>query len=238
MEAPGAEAVEVAAFLTKRGVPPNARLLDVPCGLGYRALLLAKHGFRVTASDSNRVAIDAARARVPADLGERLRYRLAPRESLPGLFPSDAFDAILCLDHALGRGPRSEDVAFLRRLRSHLAAGGVLLVDLLHMDFFALRPRPFAYHVIGDIEQHEFRSFDSLSGMLELTWNFYQRDGEDLRHRGNSTLRLKLLVPGEARQLLEDAEWRVEGIYGGWNQEPVTPDRRRLIVVAQPAARS
>lgn len=237
MAAPGTEAVEVASFLMKQGLASDARLLDVPCGLGYRALLLAKHGFRVTGSDSNRVAIDAARARAPTELSERLRFRVAPRESLPGLFPSDTFDAILCLDHALCHGPPSEDVALLRRLRSHLAPGGLLLVDLLHMDFFAVRPRPFAYHVIGEIEQHEFRSFDPLSGVLDLTWKFYQRDGEDLRHRGNSSVRLRLLVPQEARQLLEEAGWRVEAIYGGWNNETVTPDRRKLVLVARAAAR-
>lgn len=234
---PSAEVEDIAAYLDATGVPRSARILDAPCGIGKRAFALAERGYRVTAVDPNEIAIGALQARVPAELSQRLEYRHAARETLPGPPVSDAFDVLLCLDHALGRGSREDDVALLERLRGHLSLGGLLLVELLHRDFFAARPRPFAYHVIGDLEQHEFRSFDPLTGVLGLTWKFYQRDGEDLRFRGSSSAKLQLVTPNGVRRLLGEAGWRLEAVHGGWNREAVSSDRRKLVFVARPAAR-
>lgn len=224
-------------FLAKEGVADDARVLYVPCGIGRRAFALADRGYRVSAVDPNAIGIEAVRARVPAAIRDRLTFLAAPWEALPGTGADERFDVILCLDHALGRHSEAEDVAFLRRLGDHLVPEGRLVVDLLHRDFFAARPRPFAFHVLGNVEQHEFRSFDSLSGELELTWRFYERDGESLRHRTDSSVRLRLFTPHEARELLEAAGWRVDGAWGGYGREPIHAERRKLVLLARPSAR-
>ncbi len=230
-----AEAEDIVRFLQDANVPAGGRVLDAPCGLGWRAQGLAQHGFRVTAVDPNEVAIDALRRRTGKRLADRLEYRSAPLSEFPGLGPEEPFDVLLCLDHAICRDPPRDDGAFLRRLRGHVAAEGRLLVDLLHRDFFAARPRPFAYHVLGGIEQHEFRRFDAATGILELTWKFYQRGGQDLRFRGTTSARLRLVSPHEATALLEGAGWAVEALHGGWGREPASPDRRKIVLVARPA---
>lgn len=232
------DADDIAAFLADAGIPEGARILDVPCGIGRRAHTLAERGFRVTAVDANPVAIEALRRRISERIGDRLDCRPAPRETMPDLPADERFDVILCLDHALGRGPPEGDTALLERLRAHVPEGGVLLMDLLHRDFFAARPRPFAYHGIGDVEQHEFRTFDAVSGVLDLTWKFYRKEGEDLRFQGSSSARLRLLSPREVEGLLAAAGWRVEAWHGGWDKEPISADRRKLVLVARPAARS
>ena len=78
---------------------------------------------------------------------------------------------------------------------------------------------------------------DPLAGVLELTWKFYERVGEHLRHRADSSARMRLLTPHEARALLEVAGWRVEAAYGGWGREAIGAGRRKLALVARPAAR-
>ncbi len=210
----------------------------MPCGIGRRARDLAARGFRVTAVDANRVAMDALRRRTPKGLADRLECHTTPRESLPGPLPKAGFDAVLTLDHALGRGTAAEDGVFLGRLREAAAPGAPLLLDLLNRDFFAARPRPFAYHILGDIEQHEFRAFDPATGRLELTWRFYEREGMDLRFRSASSSSLRLLAPHEVEGLLRDAGWEAQAWFGGYAKERVSADRRKLLVVARPAARS
>ncbi len=232
------EIEELVAFLAGLGVRADARILDVPCGLGRRAHALAEHGFRVTAVDSNTVAIEALRRRVSKQLGHRLDCRVSTKDAMPGVSPAETFDVVLCLDHALGREEPDMEENFLARLRRQVSPGGLLLLDILHRDHFAARPRPFAYHVIGDVEQHEFRTFDPLSGVLELRWRFYRRKGEDLRFQGTSSARLRLLAPHEVEKLVLAAGWRPEAWYGGWGKEAVSADRRKLLLIARPAARS
>lgn len=231
------ESGSLAHFLLEEGLRPDAHLLYAPCGIGRRALTLAEQGFRVTAVDPNAIGIEAAQARLPAALAGRVRFRASAWDELPGAGAGERFDAVLCLDHALGRHPEEEDVAFLKRLRESLSTEGLLVVDLLHRDFFASRPRPFAFHVLRNVEQHEFRSFDALDGTLELTWRFYEHEGENLRHRTDSSTRLRLYTPHEARELLEEAGWRVDGAFGGWGREAIHADRRKLVLLARPAAR-
>ncbi len=233
---PPTEEVEaIVAFLQRESIDPGAHLLDVPCGIGRRAVGLAEAGYRVIAVDPNEVGIAGAKARVPTAAGDRLTLAAAPRETLPGRPPEEAFDAVLCLDHALGRGPAADDVAFLTRLAPHVREGGCLILDLLHRDFFAARKRPFSFHTIGNVEQHEFRSFDPVTGVLRLERRFYERVREDLKHRTDSSLDLTLLTPRDLAALLEQARWRISGVWGGWSREPIGADRRKLIILARPA---
>jgi SAM-dependent methyltransferase len=233
---PPLEEIEaIRSFLQRERVESGSRLLDVPCGIGRRAVGLAEAGYHVTAVDPNEVGIAAAKERVPRAVADRLAFASARRDELPGL-PADAtFDAILCLDHAVGRGPAAEDVAFLRRLAAHIRPNGSLVMDLLNRDFFASRPRPFALHTIGPLEQHEFRSFDPMTGVLHLDWKFYERVGDDLKHRTESSADLTPLTARDASSILQQAGWRMSGVWGTWGRDSVTADRRKLIVLATPA---
>jgi SAM-dependent methyltransferase len=233
---PPLEDVEsIRMFLQEERIAAGARLLDVPCGIGRRALGLAEAGFDVTAVDPNEMAINAAKVRIPDSITDRLHFISAPRDALPGLTAGARFDAILCLDHALGRGPLTDDVAFLVRLATHMGPDGRLILDLLNRDFFASRPRPFAFHTIGSLEQHEFRSFEPATGVLRLEWKFYERVGQDLKHRTDSSAELILLTPRDLATYLEQSGWRMVGVWGGWRREALTADHRKLIVLATPA---
>ncbi len=233
---PPLEDVEsIRMFLREERIPSGAHLLDVPCGIGRRAVGLAESGFEVTAVDPNDMGIAAAKERIPGAVANRLHFAAVPHDELPGLAAGTRFDAILCLDHALGRGPAASDVAFLDRLAAHVRPGGRLVLDLLNRDFFASRRRPFAFHTIGSLEQHEFRSFDPATGVLRLEWKFYERVGEDLKHRTDSSAELVLLTPRDVATSLEQAGWRMIGVWGGWRREAVTADHRKLITLATPA---
>src|SRR5438128_8222956 len=203
MRPPLEEAENIRAFLQEEGIAAGARLLDVPCGIGRRATGLAEAGYEVVAVDPNEVGIAAARGRMPPAIADRLTFASAPRETLPGLRSDATFDAVLCLDHALGRGPASDDVAFLRRLSKHIRPEGLLVVDMLNRDFFASRRRPFAFHTIGSVKQHEFRSFDPTTGVSRPEVQFYERLGADFKHRTTSSAELPLLTPRHLTVVLD-----------------------------------
>ena len=225
----------LAAFLREEGVPAGARILDVPCGIGRRALGLARVGYRVTAVDANEIAIDAARARIPDGARARLTYAASPRDHLPGLPQAEGFDAILCLDHAIDQDDAGIDARCLSRLHGHAEGGCPLVVEFLNRDFLASRPRSFAFHVLGNVEQHEFRRFDPVAGVLHLERKVYERSGENLRFRTQSEAALRLHPPHEVGQLLDRAGWRSVSFYGGWDRTPVASDRQKLVAVGHPA---
>src|SRR3989454_12228023 len=95
-------------FLREERIAPGAPLLEVPCGIGRRAVGLAEAGFDVTAVDPNEMAIHAAKERIPPSIADRLHFAAAPPDVLRGLAAGSRFDAVLCCDRALRQMPSAE----------------------------------------------------------------------------------------------------------------------------------
>lgn len=116
---------ELEQFAAQLQLAPSVRLLDVACGAGGPALLLARQtGCRVTGVDQEDSGLEYATrlAREAGLEGQALFLRADASAALP--FADAAFDAILCLDalnHLPGRAGVFADWARL------LVPGGRLL---------------------------------------------------------------------------------------------------------------
>jgi len=105
-------------------VPPKARILDVCCGTGYLAGLLAERGYRVTGTDVSPAMVDLARLHAPAAAFHVADVTAAPQ---PGRFGAAActFDS---LNHILDvRGLESA----LRHTAAALKPGAPFVFDML-----------------------------------------------------------------------------------------------------------
>ncbi len=117
-----AEAERIAGLI--RRVHPHAlRLLDVACGTGEHARLLAeRHGFAVDGIDLDPAMVRLAAAKVPA--GD---FRVA---DMIDFDLGRSYDAILCLFSSIGYVRTVPNVErTLARFRRHLAPGGVVVVE-------------------------------------------------------------------------------------------------------------
>ncbi|MDP9868116.1 MULTISPECIES: class I SAM-dependent methyltransferase [Streptosporangium] len=105
------------------GLAPG-RALDLGCGEGADAIWLARQGWRVTATDISRVALDrAARHATAAEVDGRIDWQ---RHDLGASFPAGDFDLVSAqFLHSRGDMPRER---ILRTAASAVAPGGVLLV--------------------------------------------------------------------------------------------------------------
>ncbi len=116
-----AEAERVAALI--REVHPEAtQLLDVACGTGEHARLLACHGFQVDGIDLDPGMVRLAAAKVPAG-----RFRVA---DMTDFTLGRSYDAVLCLFSSIGYVRTLANVErTLASFRRHLAPGGIVIVE-------------------------------------------------------------------------------------------------------------
>ena len=117
------------------------RALDVGCGEGADAIWLAHRGWRVTAVDLSRTALERAAAQAAAEgVADRIELE---QHDLATSFPAGTFDLVSAQYlHTPVELPRAE---VLRRAASAVAAGGSLLV-VGHADF-----PPWAEHRHEDV---------------------------------------------------------------------------------------
>jgi glycine/sarcosine N-methyltransferase len=125
----------IAHVLAERGTT-EGRLLDCTCGIGTQALPLAKLGYRVTATDVSRAAVERARTEAAArgiDVDFACCDVRAVRDHVGG-----SFDLVISCDNALPHLLSDEDLLrALHNVHACLRPGGLLLVSL--RDYDALR---------------------------------------------------------------------------------------------------
>lgn len=123
-------------------LPPAGRALDVACGTGANAALLAAHGFRVDAVDISREGLLRARAR-----GGLPALRVVQMDlDAPALRDVDAWDLVVCTSFL--------DRKLLDRLPGWVRPGGHLFFETFHRGHLAGRPhfRPEWLLERGEIE--------------------------------------------------------------------------------------
>lgn len=118
----------VAALVADGRIRRDHRILDVGCGTGTDALLLARWGFRkVEGVDPDAGAVAIARRRATRlGVSKRLRFQQASAETLDETFPPGSFDVVLhtLVANNLGRGKERH----FRGLARILRPGGLLVL--------------------------------------------------------------------------------------------------------------
>ncbi|MEU8803459.1 MFS transporter [Spirillospora sp. NPDC048819] len=106
------------------GLEPGTAL-DLGCGEGADAIWLARRGWRVTAADISRVALErAARHAEAAGVADRVDWR---RHDLGASFPEGAYDLVSAqFLHSPEEGMPREEI--LRAAAAAVAPGGTLLI--------------------------------------------------------------------------------------------------------------
>jgi SAM-dependent methyltransferase len=108
---------------------PVESLLDLGCGTGGHAILLARRGYEVAGVDRSAAMLQQARRKAGAQ-----RVDLALREGdARSVELGRTFDAVLAMFAVIGYQLTNADVrALLRTARRHLRPGGVLVFDAWH----------------------------------------------------------------------------------------------------------
>ncbi len=167
---------ETEAIVSLLDLRPGARVLDVPCGHGRIANLLAARGMVVAGLEASSLFLERAH-RDAASRGVAVHYVRGDMRRLPWRC---AFDAVVCWFTSFGYFDDAENMRVLAEFRRTLRPGGRLLIETLHHDGLVrslpLPPAAFVSRVGDDVLLDE-TTFDPVTGRTE-TERTVVRDSE------------------------------------------------------------
>lgn len=221
---------EVARLRTLLGeLPDGARVLDLGCGQGRHANLLAEAGFAVTGLDysADLLALAAGAAR---PLGRRSpTYRRGDMRRLPAAW-TRRFDAVVNLFTSFGFFDRAEeDAAVLAQVARVLRPGGLLVWHGGSRDGVVARflGRDWWLADDGTMVGHE-RTSDPLSGFLAIRTTWRGRRGG-----GERTHRIRLYTATRLAELCAAVGLVVEEAFDGWADRPLRRRSSEMLLVAR-----
>ena len=211
------------------GLPSGARLLDVPCGQGRHAHLLAEAGFRVDGLDYSAELLKVARDR---GIGANLRYRRGDMRRLPSAW-TRRFDAVLNLFTSFGffLDPR-DDVRVIAEFSRVLKPGGLLVWHGGSRDGVMARfvSKDWWTTANGTTVVQE-RRFDPLSGILTIRSAF----SGGPRAMASREHRIRLYTATELARLMNAAGLVVERAEDAWSGRGLRRTSSEMLLVARKA---
>lgn len=207
------------------------RVLDIGCGTGLLACMLAERGHAVTGVEPARAMLDIARHRRG---GEAVKWIEGDARSLD---LGETFDLIIMTGHVFQVFLTDDEVrAVLSVAHAHLAGGGRLIFESRNPAVKAWESwtpentaRTVSVAGVGEVAvQHRLISVDGDLVVFE-TDHCFQRTDETFVNR--STLRF--LPQADIENHLRDAGFARITWYGDWREASVLPESSELITVAE-----
>lgn len=223
---PTRDRADVARLIEILGLPADERLLDVPCGQGRHAHLLAEAGFDVTGLDYSKHLLDVARRR---GIASNLRYVRGDMRSLPAKW-TGRFAAVLNLFTSFGFFfDPADDLRTMHEFARVLQPGGLLVWHGGSRDGVMARflSRDWWKSEDGTLVAHE-RTFDPLSGILTIRSHWSGK-----RASGEREHRIRLYTASRLAELCQSAGLIVEEAFDGWSDAPLTRRSSEMLLVAR-----
>jgi len=222
---PDRTAREVAGVIALLDLQPGARILDLCCGQGRHAVLLARAGYHVTGLDRSTYLLEQAQ-RATVDAQVEIHWVRGDMRWLPW---HGEFDACINLFTAFGYfEEEAQNQQVLQEVQHALRPGGVFFLDLSNHDHRLLSMCPRVWHRQKRAIVLEENEFDPRSSRFKTTFTWVEEGRtHSLSHSVRSYTAPELVA------ILQAAGLVVTDIYGGFDGSELSLDSERLIVVAQ-----
>ena len=210
---------------TLRAQPPAAAL-DVACGTGRHAVVLAGLGYDVLGIDLSAPSIAIAERRGRPNLS----FQVLDMRAIEWL---DRFDLAVNLFTSFGYfGDEDDERQVLAGIERALRPGGELVIDFLNADRTVAELVPAERTERGGIVFDITREVRGGTIVKTIEVDDPRRDGGEPRPRFQE--RVRALGAGTLHGYLQDAGLRIERRYGDYALNPFRPETSdRLILVAR-----
>lgn len=227
---------QIAGIFARHGVKKSARILDLGCGIGRHSVYLAKRGYQVVGIDLSPAFLKrAAELAASLDVTQRTTFYRCDYRSLSRCLPktSTPFDAVISMWSSIGYYTDEADTSILAQCRSLSRRAGMLMIETINSEFLSKHFLPSNYTEFGDILLLEERKMNLEGARVDTRWRFYQKEGRVLKHKATVSFQFRAYTLHELISTLHKAGWRYLEAFGGLAGDPLTPDARRLVVVAR-----
>lgn len=216
---------DILPLLRKLKLRRCARVLDVPCGYGRHAILLARRGYRVTGVDISTKLLARARQRAAKE-SLKIDFRRGDMRRLPY---RGRFDVVLNLFTSFGYFGDREDRQVLKGFYRALRPGGWLVVHVANRDFVVRNYKPLGHVSLpGGTHLTEKRRLDLMTSVMRGEW--IVRRGKQ-RFRGVTEIRL--YSPHELAQMLRDVGFGNVQMFSGFRGQPLKLGSRWQLLLAR-----
>ena len=218
--------VQVARLIDLLALPAGARILDLACGQGRHAHLLAEAGFDVDGYDLSKDLLAIAKKR---GTSRTLRYKRGDMRRLPVTWRK-RFDAVVNLFTSFGFfADARDDAKVIRECARVLKPGGVMVWQGGSRDGVMAKFLPSDWWETKDgtiIAQD--REFDPLSGFLTIKSKWQGRKRTEHREH-----RIRLYTATRMAELMLEAGLVVEQSWESFSDEPLTRTSSEMLLVAR-----
>jgi len=240
------EAFQINEKIFKQFLPENMKLrvLDLCCGIGTHALVLASHGHEVVGFDFSPHCIARAK-QLAKEQGldeKKIRFyqgdvRDVSRQLSQKLEKN--FNAILNLGTAHGYYGEDEDRKLFEDLLSLTSPGGLLIIGTVNKDWIIKHGTSYGFDVIKGtrIQVEQKRKLNLETSMMENEWKYQEvLPQRDLKHLLTLEVKHRIYSPHELTKLLSNLGWINLKSYGSLEKlDPLSPDSFRMTIIAKKA---
>lgn len=213
-----------AAFARCGGIErPVRRVLDIGCGTGGHALLLAERGYEVTGVDRSLLMLEQARSKEGADF---VRWRQGDARGFD-VETEASFDAAILMFAVLGYQLSNADVlATLQNARRHVCAGGLLCADFWHGPAVL---KQGTSERMRELEQDGARIVRFSSGDLlpdqhavDVHFRLWRFEAERITQQVRETHRVRFFFPLELEFYAQQSGWELKNlsVFGTLDETP------------------
>lgn len=220
-----------------QGLIPTGRLLDLACGPGRHSIPLSEAGYTVTGVDLSDDYLARAR-RAAEQANQSIRFIKSDMRDLAAI-PDSSVDAVISLHTSFGFfATPAENARVVQEAVRVLAAGGLLLIDVMNRDWF-LRQTSEVFaaevgeHIIRNYDDsrpivylHEER-FDALTSRIR--WTVKESGGQGR----TSSADFRTYSAHEIIEQCQQLGLHLEGVYGGYDLSPFSVSSEHIIYLAR-----
>jgi SAM-dependent methyltransferase len=217
-------------------IPHDAKILDVPCGIGRHSVLLAEKGYNVVGVDISPKYIERANEKAHEDdVKGRISFKIGDMRSISSIVEDlSPFDVVLNLFTSIGYWDRETDRDLFRQLHGLTKKDGVFIIDGVNRDYLIrfFQPYNIEYKDDGVILIQE-RLLNLEESRMYTQWKYYRADGENLVHLETFDLIHIVYSLHELKAMLEESGWTFLKAYGGFDLSPLRIRSNRMITISK-----